>query len=194
MDNTPTTRPWDPTAPSLLWAHEIRRENIHLLNQLSTTQSDLSKTAHALSTLQQTVSSLETAVQNLRARENNNTQAEAEAEAETREALGRRITGLEENINARLEEFGKVLEGIGGENKRLEGLVNGVRGEWEKGVESAVGVQLGVVKADVRDMMRVEVSRVVREVMCREMEGLQCCSCCGKGMFTISWLGLGIRY
>lgn len=189
MENTPTPtpRPWDPTAPSLLWAHEIRRENIHLLNQLTTTQSDLSKTTHALSSLQQTVSSLERTLQDLRARENKaHAEAEIEAEADAREALGRRVTELEGGVNARLEELGRVVDEVKGENRRLEGVIDGVKDEWDKGLESAVGMQVGVVRSDMRDMMRAEVGKVVDEVVGREMEGLQgggCGGCCcGRGI------------
>ena len=189
MESTPTSssRPWDPTAPSLLWAHEIRRENIRLLNQLTTTQSDLSKTIHALSILQQTVSALERTVQDLRARENNNTHSEAkvEAEADAREALGRRVTELGGGIDARFAELERAVEGVKGENKRLEGLVDGVKDGWGEALESAVGMQVGMVMSDMRDMMRVDVGRVVDEAVGREMEGLQCGRCyCGRGMFA----------
>ena len=190
MENNITTRPWDPTAPSLLWAHEIRRENIHLLNQLTTTQSDLSNTTHALSTLQQTVSALERTVQELRAQSDSHVHAEVEAkveaEADAREALGRRVTELESGVDARFAEIGITIEGVRGDNKRLESVIDGVKGEWDEGLENAIGMQLGVIRRDMKDMIKAEVCMLVEEMVGREMEGVRCggCGgcCCGRGI------------
>ncbi|KAF7594499.1 hypothetical protein BBP40_009132 [Aspergillus hancockii] len=43
----------DPTPTSLLWAHEIRRENIHLVDQIHTAKSDLSTTIATVNVLKQ---------------------------------------------------------------------------------------------------------------------------------------------
>ncbi|KAL4897657.1 hypothetical protein BDV59DRAFT_197933 [Aspergillus ambiguus] len=44
MDQQPP-RQWDPVAPSLLWAHQLRREHVHLADQLDLARTDLSATA-----------------------------------------------------------------------------------------------------------------------------------------------------
>lgn len=121
-------------------------------------------------------------MQDLCARSDNHAEAEAEAEAEAdaHVALERRVTELEGGVNARLEELGMVVEGARWENRRLGGLVDGVRGEWERELEGAVGV----VRGDMRDIVRAEVCRVVEEVVGKAMEGLQCGGSCGRGADT----------
>ncbi|PWY70347.1 hypothetical protein BO94DRAFT_550656 [Aspergillus sclerotioniger CBS 115572] len=52
------TRPWDPNAPSLLWAHEIRRENIQLVNQLDNTRADLATATDTIDGLKQKIDEL----------------------------------------------------------------------------------------------------------------------------------------
>lgn len=57
----PTSRPppqWDPTAPSLLWAHELRRENIHLINRLDATHAEITSLTSTVAELQRTTAHL----------------------------------------------------------------------------------------------------------------------------------------
>ncbi|PYH93820.1 hypothetical protein BO71DRAFT_380812 [Aspergillus ellipticus CBS 707.79] len=51
--------PYAPTTlPSLLWAHELRRENIHLINQLDTTRLDLAAAVDTINELKRAVDEL----------------------------------------------------------------------------------------------------------------------------------------
>lgn len=54
-----------PPLSSLLWAHEIRRENIHILNELDTTKTNLQGTTSSLATLEQALASLNETVKKL---------------------------------------------------------------------------------------------------------------------------------
>lgn len=54
----PVPRQWDPAAPSLLWAHAIRREHIHLVNQLDSTRADHTSTLDTIDKLQTRVEDL----------------------------------------------------------------------------------------------------------------------------------------
>lgn len=173
-DTNTTPRPWSPTAPSLLWAHEFRRENIHLLNQLDTTRSNLASTTTALEALKQTVSALETVVQGLRARdENENNQVDHASEE-----LKKRVTKLKEGVNARFTAVEDVIDSVKGENCNLRNTLDEVRGRWE-GVEGHC--------EKIREGMREELGAFVKEVVAREIEalrsGLRCDGCrVGRGI------------
>ena len=162
---------------NLLWAHEIRRENIHLVNELDTTKATLATTTTTLNALQQTVSSLEATVQTLtapaaNANANPNTGTSSRSGAsETSEInisdeLETRITELEGGINARIGEVVKRIEGVEREN-RSEKRRNWdwdsakMREEVERCVE---GRWARIMDEDVRGF--------VRDVVCQEMQSL----------------------
>ncbi|PLB38340.1 uncharacterized protein BDW47DRAFT_125490 [Aspergillus candidus] len=61
QENPSTSRPpshWNPTAPSLLWAHELRRENIHLINRLDTAHAELTSLTSTVAELRRTTAHL----------------------------------------------------------------------------------------------------------------------------------------
>ncbi|KAL4918844.1 hypothetical protein BDW62DRAFT_200484 [Aspergillus aurantiobrunneus] len=55
----------DPTAPSLLWAHELRRENVQLLSQMDKLNTILYSATNAITTLHKSVDVLTARVQQL---------------------------------------------------------------------------------------------------------------------------------
>ncbi|KAF5864740.1 hypothetical protein ETB97_006585 [Aspergillus alliaceus] len=54
----PSEQQWNFSPSSLLWAHEIRRENIHLADELHRTKADLASTVGAVKDLRQNFSEL----------------------------------------------------------------------------------------------------------------------------------------
>ncbi|RMJ22976.1 hypothetical protein PHISP_06143 [Aspergillus sp. HF37] len=135
----PRSRPWDPTAPSLLWAHEIRRENIHLMDQLDNTKASLASTVSTTNALNQSVTELQAVVQELR--------------TETRR-LDERLQGLERcgaGAAEKIEALARRVEGLRDENAALRERVEngGVTRRRE-------GVMREEILADARRMVRVE--------------------------------------
>ncbi|KAE8348306.1 hypothetical protein BDV28DRAFT_152971 [Aspergillus coremiiformis] len=51
-------RQWEPTPSSLLWAHEIRRENIHLADEIHKTKAGLTSTVDTINDLKQGIREL----------------------------------------------------------------------------------------------------------------------------------------
>ncbi|QMW25522.1 hypothetical protein G4B84_000767 [Aspergillus flavus NRRL3357] len=54
----PSPRQWEPTPSSLLWAHEIRRENIHLADEIHKIKVDFTSTVDTLNDLKQNINEL----------------------------------------------------------------------------------------------------------------------------------------
>lgn len=168
-----------PPPTTLLWAHEIRRENIHLVNELDTTKATLATTTTTLNTLQQTVSSLEATVQTLTAPATNaNASANAStgtgagsksggsdiaSEINASDELETRITELEDGVNARIGEVVRRVDGVERENRseKWKWDSSKVREEAERCVEER---WVRIMDEDVR--------RVVRDVVRGEMQGL----------------------
>lgn len=163
---------YNPT--NLLWAHEIRRENIHLINELDTTKVTLATTTTTLNALQQTVSSLEATVQTLtapaaNANANPNTGsgrrsgASETSEINASDELETRIRELEGGINARIGEVVKRVEGVERENRSEK------RRDWDwdstkvrEEVERCVEERWArIMDEDVRDVVRQEMQGLV---------------------------------
>ena len=174
------TNPDQPPPPTtLLWAHEIRRENIHLVNELDTTKATLATTTTTLNTLQQTVSSLEATVQTLTAPTANanantstgagsRTGATETSEINASDELEAKIRELEGGINARIGDVVRRVEGVERENTRSE-----KRKDWNWD-SSKVREEVGrFVQERWARMMDEDVRGVVRDVVRGEMEGLQ---------------------
>ena len=116
-------RSWDPRAPSLLWAHEIRRENIILTNQLDDMKVSLDSAVATTNALKQSMKELQELVQQL-GRENqqlDNRLRESEERASKIESLALQIRGLQDEnaaLRERLDRFERELtarRGIKGE-------------------------------------------------------------------------------
>lgn len=171
-----------PPPTTLLWAHEIRRENIHLVNELDTTKATLATTTTTLNALQQTVSSLEATVQTLTAptaNANANTNANAStgtgagsrsggsdiaSEINASDELETRITELEGGINARIGEVTRRIECVERENKRKDWKWDSskVREEAERCVQERwARIMDEDVRRVVRDVVRGEMERLV---------------------------------
>lgn len=111
----PSPRSWDPTAPSLLWAHEIRRENIHLADQLDKTRTSAASAVTTTNALKQSVTDLQKLVQQLRG-ENvrlDDRLRESESRASEKiESLLLRVEGLQDEnlvLRERVDGFGREL-------------------------------------------------------------------------------------
>jgi chromosome segregation ATPase len=160
----PRPRPWDPTAPSLLWAHEIRRENIHLTDQLDNTKATLASTVSTINALDQSVTELQAVVQELR--------------TETRR-LDNRLGDLERcgvgagaGAGEKIETLARRVEVLRDENaalkERLEGEVGSTRRREE--------IMREEILAEARRMVRVEMEGFMGELaVLRGMYRLRVC-------------------
>ncbi|KAL5360034.1 hypothetical protein BJX96DRAFT_174916 [Aspergillus floccosus] len=61
-------RQWDPVAPSLLWAHELRREHVHLAEQLDNTRTDLTSTTTTVTDLAKKIDDVDHQIQGVQTR------------------------------------------------------------------------------------------------------------------------------
>ncbi|GES57583.1 hypothetical protein ATEIFO6365_0001087100 [Aspergillus terreus] len=64
----PPQRQWDPVAPSLLWAHELRREHVHLADQLDNTRTDLTSTTNTVTDLAKKIDDVSRQIQEVQTR------------------------------------------------------------------------------------------------------------------------------
>ncbi|EAW21728.1 uncharacterized protein NFIA_068990 [Aspergillus fischeri NRRL 181] len=113
MDKT-TVRSWDPSAPSLLWAHQIRRENIHLVNQLDSTRADLAGAILAITELKQQL---------------NEVREQAQTANTNHDACDRRLKDITDRIETRLEGISSRIDAIERENGRLRESLDGIEPE-----------------------------------------------------------------
>ena len=107
----PSPHQWEPTPSSLLWAYEIRRENIHLADEIHKAKADLSSTVDTINDVNQNVKELSRQVK----------QAETNA-IKNLQCLDTRITHGTNNLIRRVEaleiENGRLkaeLENVGNE-------------------------------------------------------------------------------
>lgn len=126
----PPPRSWDPTAPSLLWAHEIRRENIHLADQLDNTKASIASAVTTTNALKQSVTELQKLVQQLRG-EN--------------VRLDDRLRESESRASEKIESLVLRVERLQDENAVLRKMVDGFGREL---------VARGDTKQDALDEMR----------------------------------------
>ncbi|PKX91850.1 uncharacterized protein P174DRAFT_514255 [Aspergillus novofumigatus IBT 16806] len=141
MDKT-TVRAWDPTAPSLLWAHQIRRENIHLVNQLDSTRADL---AGAISTIKELKQQL------------NELREHAQTADTNHDACDRKLKDIPGRIETRLEGISSRIDAVECENGRLKERLDGIeRGHREQNGLGELGES---IRRQVLDEVRVWFTR-----------------------------------
>lgn len=156
-------RTFNPTTPaSLLWAHEIRRENIHLLNQLDSTRSTLSTTIQTTETLKQSISDLSQVVQELK--------TENRLLRDELKDVQAKLTGLDARVDAtatttadtgtRLEALEKRVGVFEGENVRVRERIDGFEGDLAVLGTSRDGI-LGGIMEEVREMVGKEIKMEV---------------------------------
>ncbi|GLB04034.1 hypothetical protein AtubIFM57258_009750 [Aspergillus tubingensis] len=127
-----------PHPATFLWAHELRRENIQLVNQLNIIRTDLAVANDTIANLNHRLESLD-----LRAREENSKLENSLKELEARFDTNLR-TGIE-----RVEE-------LENENRRLWGMVDGLERECLRCAREQQGWEEGIrvrVLDEVRDML-----------------------------------------
>ncbi|RAH60702.1 hypothetical protein BO85DRAFT_509710 [Aspergillus piperis CBS 112811] len=134
--NNPRRQP-NPNAPhpsTFLWAHELRRENIQLVNQLNRIRADLAVANDTIGNLNHKLERLD-----LRAREEN-----AKLENSLKELEARFETNLRTGVE-RVDE-------LENENRQLRGRIDGLerRAREQEGMEDGIRVR---VLDEVRDMM-----------------------------------------
>ncbi|OOG00154.1 hypothetical protein ASPCADRAFT_127018 [Aspergillus carbonarius ITEM 5010] len=95
------TRSWDPNAPSLLWAHELRRENIQLINQLDNTRTDLATAIETIDGLKQKIDEL------------------IQRTHDEKNVINDSLQQLEARFDTKLGTMRERIEGLESENRRL---------------------------------------------------------------------------
>lgn len=163
MDKT-TVRTWDPTAPSLLWAHQIRRENIHLVNQLDSTRADLAGAISTITDLKQQLNELrEHALTG-----DTNT---------SHDTCDRKLKDIVERVETRLEGISSRTDAVERENGRLKERLDAV----ERGCSEQTGLD------ELRESIRREVLDEIRGWFTREKGILQGRVGCPQGGGMVSY-------
>ncbi|KAE8407310.1 hypothetical protein BDV37DRAFT_280215 [Aspergillus pseudonomiae] len=137
----PSPHQWEPTPSSLLWAYEIRRENIHLADEIHKAKADLSSTVDTINDVNQNVKELSRQVK----------QAETNA-IKNLQCLDTRITHGTNNLIRRVE----ALEI---ENGRLKAELENVGNEC---AARSKGLSL------VLESMKTEIMNEVRRIFSQE--------------------------
>jgi chromosome segregation ATPase len=153
MDKT-TVRAWDPTAPSLLWAHQIRRENIHLVNQLAGAISTINDLKQQLNELREHAQTADT----------------------SHDACDRKLQDITGSTETRLESISSRIGSLEHESRRLNDRLDGI----ERGCsEDELGKS---IQRQVLDEVRVWFTRekeVLRgRVGCPQGRGMCCLISC----------------
>lgn len=143
-----TSKPWDPSAPSLLWAHEIRRETIHLANELDKAKTTVSSAVSATTTAQQSIIELQRAVLEL---ENKNLKLSEELDRVKQIASECGCEELAQKVAVLEDGQGEVVNSA----KRIKA--------FEKHIEVEVEMN-GEVLELVRKMARGEVEKCLKEI------------------------------
>lgn len=141
-----------PSPSSLLWAHEIRRENIHLLNQLDATRTSLSSTTQTTQTLKQSVAELTQLVRELG--------AENRVLHDTLDDVQRRLALLGDRVESTSTSTVTSFESLG---RRIGGL------------EDEIGVIRGRISAFERQLRGAVSGDEVREMVGRELRASRVC-------------------
>ncbi|GAB1198923.1 hypothetical protein APSETT444_008253 [Aspergillus pseudonomiae] len=142
----PSPHQWEPTPSSLLWAYEIRRENIHLADEIHKAKADLSSTVDTINDVNQNVKELSRQVK----------QAETNA-IKNLQCLDTRITHGTNNLLRRVE----ALEI---ENGRLKAELENVGNEC---AARSKGLSL------VLESMKTEIMNEVRRIFSQEKGSLR---------------------
>ncbi|KAI9927787.1 hypothetical protein AWENTII_012569 [Aspergillus wentii] len=140
-------RQWDQTAPTLLWAHQIRRENIHLVDQIDRTRTDLASTTTTTNNVKKSVTDLEQRIQVLSSGVGD---------------LEKKLDQVDGRATQRLEALSSLLESSREENIRLK--------ERLEGAEKVFHDQSRLMKGTIRD----EVMAEMRMMLGRELSSIRC--------------------
>ncbi|PTU17572.1 hypothetical protein P175DRAFT_0526600 [Aspergillus ochraceoroseus IBT 24754] len=106
----PPKRQWDPSAPAMLWAHEMRRENIQLVNQIDLLQADLSSALSTINTLKETIDVLTLQLQH------------SQHEADLRQnSFEKKLSELEESYQRQLTSALGRIQTLQNENSQVRG-------------------------------------------------------------------------
>ncbi|KAL5339224.1 hypothetical protein BJX70DRAFT_175458 [Aspergillus crustosus] len=139
-NTNPQKRSWDPSAPSILWAHELRRENIQAANQMDSLQTILASANKSIAALHESVEHLTARIGDLEetggdggpnsgtTRGVGRVDAGSQGESELLRALMERVTGIEESRKSERVEMEKRIEGA--EAEALVGI-QGVLGRTD---------------------------------------------------------------
>ncbi|OGM43947.1 hypothetical protein ABOM_005987 [Aspergillus bombycis] len=142
----PSPLQWEPTPSALLWAYEIRRENIHLADEIHKAKAELTSTVDTINEVKQNVNELSRQVK----------QSETNA-IENLQYLDTRITHGSNNLLRRVE----ALEI---ENRRLKEELENVRKEC---AAHSKGLSL------VSESMKTEIMNEVRRILAQERGSLR---------------------
>lgn len=105
---------------ALLWARELRRENVHLVNELDTTKSNLESIKSSVNALEQTLALLDETVKNFQA------------------VTDSKVADIYTKANSRILEFVAYIEETKKENKLLWEKLETANRECEERVQKAL--------------------------------------------------------
>lgn len=105
---------------ALLWARELRRENVHLVNELDTTKSNLESTMSSVTTLEEALAVLDETVKKFQA------------------ATESRVSDIYTKANSRILEFVACIEDAKKENKLLWEKLETANRECEERVQKTL--------------------------------------------------------
>ncbi|KAL3259946.1 hypothetical protein ABHI18_004967 [Aspergillus niger] len=136
----PTRQPYSnsPHPSTFLWAHELRRENIQLVNQIDGLRAELAAANDTIASLNRSLKNLE-----LRAREEN-------------ARLENSLKGLEARFDTNLQSGFERVEDLQAENRQLRSRIDGL----EKGCQRSAYEQ-----KRMEDGIRVRLLDEVREML-----------------------------
>ncbi|KAE8382785.1 hypothetical protein BDV26DRAFT_288091 [Aspergillus bertholletiae] len=144
----PSPRSWEPTPASLLWAHEIRRENIHLADEIHKAKADLSSTVDTIDELRQDVDKLSRRVKH----------AETNASGHFKR--------LENEMRNGSNDLLRRVEALEIENERLKEELKDVRREC-----AARSKVLGPIKPEAMNEVRTILAQEKAPLPCTELRG-----------------------
>ncbi|KAE8134238.1 hypothetical protein BDV38DRAFT_166019 [Aspergillus pseudotamarii] len=148
----PFPRQSESTPSSLLWAHEIRRENIHLAEEIHKAKADLTSTVDTINDLKQTVNELTRQVKQVENNAIEDLQCLDIRIANGSDALLRRVEALEIE-NGRLKE---ELENVGKEcamrSKELSLALASMKTEIMSEVRTILAQERGALR--VNELLR----------------------------------------
>lgn len=156
MTNSSTGKQPDSNPPlALLWARELRRENVHLVNELDTTKSNLDSTISSVSTLEQTLTVLDETVKKFQA------------------ATETQVSDIYTKANSRILEFVACIEDTKKENRLLWEKLETANRECEERVQKTLAERWEVLMEEkVGERSLGQMAQRNDEVKAQGREGL----------------------
>lgn len=155
MTNSSTEKQPDSIPPlALLWARELRRENVHLVNELDTTKSNLDSTISSVSTLEQTLTVLDETVKKFQA------------------ATETQVSDIYTKANSRILEFVACIEDTKKENRLLWEKLETANRECEERVQKTLAERWEVLMEKVGERSLGQMAQRNDEVKAQVREGL----------------------